>query len=155
MKCFRASPSIGTPIMGHLQAIHVMSSRSFSKTGVDYAGPFMCNVRNRRNIKPFELYCYFYLFFNLCCSSCAVHLELISDLSIFTFLAALKRFVARRGKPAELTSHCATNFKGASRELQFHTISSISRDHTFQNYEAKEGIIWEFNPPSAPYICGL
>lgn len=89
-----------------------MIASSFSETGVNYAVPFMCKKRNSRNSKSFKSFVdiYFYLFFNSCYLP-----EIGFGLSASTFLASLKRFVCRRGKPAELGSDCATNATGTSK----------------------------------------
>ena len=47
----------------------------------------------------------------------AIHIEVVSDLTTAAFIASLRRFVARRGKPTVLWSDNGTNFVGASREL--------------------------------------
>ena len=48
----------------------------------------------------------------------SVHLELVSDLTTDTFIAALHRFIARRGYPSLIWSNHGTNFVGATRELK-------------------------------------
>ena len=48
----------------------------------------------------------------------AGHLESISDLTTEAFLASLRWFIARRGKPSCITSDHGTNFVGAARELK-------------------------------------
>ncbi|GFX04731.1 integrase catalytic domain-containing protein [Trichonephila clavipes] len=48
----------------------------------------------------------------------AIHLELVSDLTTEAFLVALKRFVARRGRPIEIHSDNGRNFVGANNELR-------------------------------------
>ena len=48
----------------------------------------------------------------------AVHIELVSELTTEAFLACLRRFIARRGKPRVVWSDHGTNFVGASRELK-------------------------------------
>ena len=48
----------------------------------------------------------------------AVHLELVSDLTTDAFIAALRRFIARRGKPSLIWSDHGTNFVGVVRELK-------------------------------------
>lgn len=48
----------------------------------------------------------------------AVHIEVVSDLTIAAFLAAFKRFVARRGLCHTLYSDNAMNFRGADAELR-------------------------------------
>ncbi|GFU86525.1 uncharacterized protein TNCV_4479611 [Trichonephila clavipes] len=47
-----------------------------------------------------------------------VHIELVSDLTSRAFIAALKRFMARRGKCAKLFSDNGKNFVGASNEIK-------------------------------------
>ena len=42
----------------------------------------------------------------------------MSDLTVESFLAVLKRFVTRRGKGAKLYSDNATNFIGALKNLK-------------------------------------
>jgi len=46
-----------------------------------------------------------------------IHLEAVSDLSSDAFLAALKRFISRRGKCTNIYSDNGTNFVGAARKL--------------------------------------
>lgn len=59
-----------------------------------------------------------YLCVFVCLSVKAVHLELVSDLTTKAFLATLRRFIARRGKPSLIRSDHGTNFVGAARELK-------------------------------------
>jgi len=48
----------------------------------------------------------------------AIHLELVSNLTSEAFIAALKRFIARRGLIEHLYSDNGSNFIGANRELK-------------------------------------
>lgn len=48
----------------------------------------------------------------------AVHIEIVYSLDVDSFINALQRFISRRGKPLELTSDNATNFKAGDRELK-------------------------------------
>ena len=48
----------------------------------------------------------------------AVHLELVSDLTTDAFIATLRRFIARRGKPSLIQSDHGSNFVGAKKELE-------------------------------------
>lgn len=47
----------------------------------------------------------------------AMHLELVSDLSIDSFLAAFRRIIARRWHVRDIYSDCGTNFVEAQRQL--------------------------------------
>ena len=53
-----------------------------------------------------------------CMSTRACHLELLDDLSTDHFIMALKRFIARRGRPQSIHSDNGTNFVGANNELR-------------------------------------
>ncbi|GFS94955.1 integrase catalytic domain-containing protein [Trichonephila clavipes] len=68
-----------------------------------------------------------------------VHIELVSDLTSQAFIAALKRFMARRGKCAKLFSDNGKNFVGASNEIK--KLLEIVRkpDEKLANYLAAEG----------------
>ena len=80
-----------------------------------------------------------------------VHVELVSNLTSETFVAALKRFIARRGLIDHLYSDNGSNFVGANRELK--TSEEFSRQ--LHNCAAKTPFQWHFIPPNSPYFGGL
>lgn len=124
-----------------LPASRVNQVKPFYATGVDFAGPFSVTPYRARGLKSLKVYvCLF-----VCFTIKAVHLELVSSLSTDAFLAALRRFIARRGRCALLFSDCGTNFVGANRELLQH----------MEHASEVEKIKWAFNPPSAPHFGGL
>jgi hypothetical protein len=84
-------------------------------------------------------------------------LELASDLSTDAFIAALKRFLSRRGNCATLFSDCGTNFVGASKQLSDVHKLVYSREYqdAFQHELNTHKISWKFNPPSAPHFGGI
>ncbi|GFY54030.1 DUF5641 domain-containing protein [Trichonephila inaurata madagascariensis] len=66
----------------------------------------------------------------------AQRLEAVSDHSAQTLLAALKRFVARRGIPSDVCSDRGKNFKGiANRLKQIFQILRSEEIHNFRNSE--------------------
>lgn len=85
----------------------------------------------------------------------AVHLELVTDLTSESFIASLRRFVARRGKPLELLSDNGTSFVGASNELKALTRCLSAIEAKLINYCSSEGIAWKFIPPPSPHMGGL
>ena len=121
--------------------------------GVDYAGPIILKVGKVR--KPVHIKSYICVFVSF--SVRAVHLELVSDQTSEAFLAALRRFVARRGRPQRIHSDHGTNFIGAKHQLkslaQALASKSISSDIT--DYCASMGIEWSFIPERAPNFGGL
>ncbi len=117
---------------------------AFHSTGMDCFGPFLVKV-GRRTEKRWGL-----LF--KCLTTRAVHLKILTSMDSDAFLMALRRFIARRGKPAELYSDQGTNFRGGETEFKeaFHQLSQ-----DLQQQLAKQQLSFHFNPPFAPHFGGV
>ena len=151
MICAKSITRAPTQVMTPLLASRVTPSRPFSRCGVDYAGPFQVlsfKGRGNRSSKG-------YVAVIVCLSTKAIHLELVGDLSTVSFLGALTRFFGRRGKPDELWSDNATNFRGADDELRRLLTEAEFSWGRVTNSLASEGIRWRSIPPSAPHFGGL
>ena len=148
--CFRYSRTFKPPIMGELPSGRVTPSRPFSHCGVDYAGPFTIKSRSGRGCKHSKAY----LALFVCFSTKALHLELASDMTTKTFLAAFRRFVSRRGLPSVMYSDNGTNFTGAANELKT-LVKQLSVDEDLFDFSAQRNVVWKFNPPAAPHFGGL
>lgn len=151
--CKRLNAKASQQQMANLPAARVTVSRVFSKTGLDFCGPFEVKnfVSRSKQVKKVFV-CVF-----VCFSTKALHFEIVNDLTSAAFLAALKRFVARRGKPSDIFSDNGRNFVGANRELRA-ILKSLFKGNSvedIENYVANEGINWHFNPPSTPHFGGL
>ncbi|XP_018400958.1 PREDICTED: uncharacterized protein LOC108771320 [Cyphomyrmex costatus] len=87
----------------------------------------------------------------------AVHLEVVSDLSSEGFIAALRRFIARRGLPQHIFSDNGTNFVGANNKLRELYVLFNSDDHRniVDRFASERRITWHFIPPMAPHFGGL
>ncbi|GFR33542.1 integrase catalytic domain-containing protein [Trichonephila clavata] len=57
-----------------------------------------------------------------------LHLESVNSLTADSFLLALRRFTARRGKPFTIYSDNGTNFRGASNDLSKLDWDKITRE---------------------------
>lgn len=150
--CLRHRARIKQPIMGNLPAQRVHPGRPFETSGVDYAGPIQIRTSRGRGHKSYKGYiCLF-----ICFATKAVHLEAVSDLSTQGFLAAFRRFVARRGHCAHLWSDNGTNFVGAAKELEFlYKTGSSGLQPQIAELMANDGTTWHFIPPRAPNFGGL
>lgn len=151
--CQKAYARTAKQLMGELPASRTQPARPFSIVGLDYAGPLLTKRGNPR--KPTMVKTFICIF--VCFSSRAVHIEVVSDLSTPAFLAALRRFVARRGCPAEVYSDNGTNFKGAHAELR-RMIESLNQQETREavvQWAAWKNIEWHFSPARAPHFGGL
>lgn len=150
--CFKHSSTPITQLMGQLPACRVTPGKPFRSSGVDYAGPVTLKMYPGRCQRT----CKSYICLFVCTVTKAIHLELVSDLSTAGFLAAFRRFTSRRGHCSDLWSDCATNFTGASNEL----------DCMFKNRKsqvvgeiaellANDKTTWHFIPPGSPHFGGL
>lgn len=77
----------------------------------------------------------------ICLVTKAIHLELVTDLSTDAFLAALNRFVSRRGLCGHIHSDNGTNFQGAAKKLD-------------EIYKLVKNFKRHFIPPAAPHFGG-
>ena len=83
--CQKAYARVAAQRMGLLPITRVKPSPPFAVTGIDYAGPLL--IRRGHARKPTLLKSYAGLF--ICCTTKAVHIELVSDLTSEAFLATL------------------------------------------------------------------
>lgn len=151
VKCFRAKPRDVIQFMGDLPSVRVTAAEPFSRTGVDYAGPFL--LKEGRSRAPRKAYiCVF-----VCMCTKAMHLELVGSLSTDGFLGALHRFVSRRGNVVEMRSDNGTNFVGAERQLTElrNLLASQTLENKISEFCQPRGITWKFIPPRAPHQGGL
>ncbi|XP_058817777.1 uncharacterized protein LOC131681087 [Topomyia yanbarensis] len=152
VSCFRSRPRVLDQLMADLPSERVTPAPPFLKVGVDYCGPFQVVYPIRRTA-PRK---YFVSIF-VCLVTKAVHLELVGDLTSAAFLAAFKRFVARRGIPALVMCDNALNFAGAKRELD--ELSQLFNNEQFQQTITRgaqhDGIEFRFIPPRSPNFGGL
>ncbi|XP_076660198.1 uncharacterized protein LOC143363511 [Halictus rubicundus] len=149
--CRRWRGQTALPKMGNLPVNRVTPCRPFFRSGIDYAGPIQLRAGRGRGQRTSKGYIAVFI----CLSTKAVHLEAASDGSNDAFLGALRRFTARRGRCAELYSDCGRNFVGANHELRALLRESENRGGGPFVAASREGIIWRFNPPSAPHFGGI
>lgn len=146
IKCFRYKCSNIQPIMGQLPTARTQLEFPFLNCSVDYAGPVFIADRKGRGCKLIKSYlCIF-----VCLAVKAVHIELATDLTKEAYMAALNRFVARRGKPQSILSDNGTNFVGASNELQ-----KLLLESDVAHEVAQQGIEFTFSPPHSPHFNGI
>lgn len=81
-------------------------------------------------------------------------MEVVSDLTTITFIAAFRRFIARRGRSSKLFGDNGTTFIGANKYLMKEVMENI-RANDVQGRIANMGIDWHFIPASSPHFGGL
>ncbi|XP_066596904.1 uncharacterized protein [Prorops nasuta] len=139
--------------MGELPSSRVRPALPFAHTGVDSCGPFFIKERKYRNRNRIKVYvCVF-----ICMVVKAVHFEVVSDMTTEGFLAALRRFVSRRGTPDHVYSDNGTNFVGAKNQLR--ELNALFNSEQYKEgvgkYASEHRITWHFIPPVSPHFGGL
>ncbi|UYV64973.1 hypothetical protein LAZ67_3002613 [Cordylochernes scorpioides] len=131
MKCarFRKKKKKEAPfqLMGNLPFARINRSRPFLVTGIDFAGLFLIKRNMGRTTSTMNAYVALFI----CFSTRAIHLELISSLTTDALISTIRRFIARRGKPATIHSDNATNFV----EQQIYIIDSKTAKEAWTTLE--------------------
>ncbi|GFT52182.1 integrase catalytic domain-containing protein [Trichonephila clavipes] len=154
LKCNKFKTSTTTPqLMGNLPKHRVTLERPFFSCGIDYAGPVLIKCNKGRGTKSTKGYIALFV----CLATKAVHIEAVGDLTTDSFIAALRRFSARRGAPRHIYSDNGTNFVGARRKLdEIRKLwLSLPTNEAISYYLSKSSIDWHFIPPSSPHFGGL
>ncbi len=110
----------------------------FSTTGVDAAGPLILKGGEK---------CWILLF--TCATYRAVHLEVVTTLTADGFCSALRRFVARRGRPSIIYSDNGRGFVAADKSFRQLDWGKV------MEYAAVNRMELRFNPPAAPWWGGF
>ena len=115
---------------------------------VDIFGLFIIRER-RSNLKQ-----YWVLF--TCFASRGVHIEVTCTMETDSFIQALRRFMARRGKVGSIRSDNETNFVGTANKLR-KTLVKMNRGQ-IRDYILQNGTDWITcykNPPGASHMDGV
>lgn len=138
--------------MANLPVSRVKPEKPFANSAVDYTGTFFIRVNSGRGYKKFKAYVAIFV----CMSTRAIHVEVVSDMTAEAFIAAFRRFVARRGAVRHIYSDNGTNFGAANKILQENMCQGESEyNEVICNELTKCGTTWHFSPPGAPHFNGL
>lgn len=114
----------------------------FEICGVDYTGPIKYKTGPNEEAKA-------YILLWACSLTRAVHLELVPNLSAEVFILALKRFIARRGRPRIIYSDNGGAFVHAGDWLK-----KVQTEEKVCETLEKAEITWRFNLSRAPWWGG-
>ncbi|KRZ66613.1 hypothetical protein T10_7670 [Trichinella papuae] len=148
-QCVTCRRSVGQPFgqkMGELPAERVTPTGPFRHVGVDFAGPILARRPEARHEFVKTYVCVF-----TCMVVRAIHLELVMDMTVNSFLGALRRFISRRGRPKLIQSDNFRTFRQAGSFLK-----PLFRSHNWEVVQrtlADEHIEWRFITERAPW-CG-
>ena len=152
--CRRKNPRPVPQLMGMLPSERTTpGNATFTDTGIDFAGPFTLKLGHTR--KPVKVQAYICVF--VCLATKAVHLEVTTDLTTETFIACLKRFIARRNCPTTIYSDSGPNFVGAHNQLNqlYKFLEDEKNQSVINQYLLKNRVTWTHSPARAPHFGGL
>ena len=151
--CFKHNPKRSKQLLGSLPLERTENVRAFYNIGVDLCGPFHVRPTKRRGNSTQKSYVALFI----CFAVKAVHLEILFDLTTESFIASLRRFIARRGVPHTIFSDNATNFVGTKNVLCEWYKLLESRDFKDKVYAEllRDKITWKFIPARTPNFGGL
>lgn len=135
------------PRMADLPEARFDTRRGFSSVGIDFFGPLLTTASRRDS--PQKRYCLLIT----CLTTRAVHLEVAQTLNTDSFLMALRRFMARRGRPEVVYSDNGTNLRAGERELR--RLIHEWNQEVISDQLSQADIVWHFNPPAAADMGGV
>lgn len=153
VSCAKYAPKAMDQLMANLPKYRVNKPfKVFMNIAIDFAGPFFIKTTTLRNAKMVKAYVAVFV----CMATKAIHLELVSNLSAEAFIAALRRFIGRRGSVATIFSDNGTNFVAANK-----IINEMNEEEKNRHQNSLDGellskkIVWHFAPPGSPHHNGL
>lgn len=139
---WKARPAV--PKMSDLPAARLrLFQPPFYSTGIDCFGPFQVKMGRRTEERWGIIF--------KCLTTRAVHFDLLPSIEVDSYLMALRRFIARRGTPAEVYSDQGTKFKAGKKELRE---AFANMNPELQRLLANQKIAFHFNPPASPHFGG-
>ena len=132
--------------MPPLPKTRVTEAYLFLRTGIDYLRPLYIKSSGG-NKKTWA--CLF-----TCLVTRVLHLELIKDMTAQELLFGFRRFISKRGTPAEITSDSELHFKTASKVLDL-VWKDVIRCEEVQDYVSNSQIKWSFIVELVPWMCGF
>jgi transposase InsO family protein len=85
-----------------------------------------------------------------CASTRAVHLEVVTDLTVPTFIEAFRRFASRKSLPKVLISDNASTYQSAAEELL-----KLLKSPLLETHLRNRAVQWIFIPKRAPWYGGF
>ena len=145
-RCVRCNWLMGKPYRAPdpppLPKVRVTKSPPFTVTGVDFTGALYVKAEGQ------EKKVYICLF--TCAATRAVHLEVVGDLTVETFLLAFRRFSSRKSLPRKMISDNASTYLAAADELR-----RLFESETLKGALEVQSVTWDFIPKRAPWYGGF
>ncbi|XP_054709062.1 uncharacterized protein LOC129218764 [Uloborus diversus] len=144
--CKKYSLKPAKQLTGQLPLERIAESPPFTNVGTDFSGAI--TVKSKLNSCEKV-----YIVLFTCAVTRAVHIEVVQDMSVKSFILALRRFLARRGNTKIIFSDNAKTFRSSCEILK--SFRKIIKHPELQNFVASENIIWKFIPERSPWWGGF
>ena len=151
--CQKVAATAEQQLMGPLPAARVSEAPGFHTVGVDYAGPYNLKTDSIRKSSTYKGYIAVFV----CFAIKGVHIEVVKGMTTEAFLAAMRRFMGRRGPPSHVYSDNGGNFRGAKRDLEelYEWLKTTDMNEALKSFFLDHSITWHTIPERAPHFCGL
>lgn len=107
----------------------------FTVTGIDFTGAF--TIRGPKEVTKVDRTVYILLF--TCASACAIHLEVVEDMTTLSFLGAIRCFVSHHSRPTVIMSDNTKTFEKGAKLFQ-----NIFLDPIVTRQLSDQQIKWRF-----------
>ena len=139
--CKHSGKLYQTPDPPPLPQIRTCASIPFTITGIDFTGAlYVWNNHTEEKV---------YICLFTCTTSHAIHLKVVTDLTVVTFLLAFRRFTGCRSLPQIVVSDNASIYLAAADELR----QLLQSEHLTEAL-GRKGVQWRFIPKRAPRYEG-
>ena len=135
--------------MADLPDFRITPGSPFENSSIDYFGPFELRFGRRQRPKGYGAII-------TCLTTRAIHIELVTDLTVDRLLMALRRFISLYGQPKFIRSDNESNFRGAASELRrmFARWRNGNERNTLNDFCASYSIKWTFSTSTASHHNG-
>ena len=130
------------PLPPPLPKVHVSVDPAFTVTGVDFTGALYIQDGG------IEHKVYICLF--TCATTRGVHLEIVRDLTVDSFLLAFRRFSSRKSLPKKMISDNASTYLTAAEQIR-----QLLNSPALKEELGRRGVFWNFIPSRAPWYGGF
>ena len=125
-----------------LPKICVTESLPITVTGVDFTVALYIKDRTEES----KMYiCVF-----ICATASALHIEVVTDLTVDTFLLAFRRFSSRKSLPSTVISDNASTFLAVVEDFQ-----RLFESEALEEEPGCQNVTWHFIPKRAPWYGGF
>ncbi|GIY57609.1 reverse transcriptase [Caerostris extrusa] len=133
-------------LTGQLPRDRVAESPPFAVVGIDFTGAITIKTGDQ-NCKKVHIALF------TCAVTRAVHIKVVSDMSVKSFIFALRRFLSRRGGCKVIYSDNAKRFRCTCEIIK--GFKKIIVDLSVQEFISSKGVTWKFIPERSPWWGGF